>query len=386
MGGGVIGTSVAYFLSKEKVNVRLVERRELASEASSANYGGVPLQTAECPDLTRESARMFRTLASELECDFELEHTESYLLMDNENTRPLIEANGKAISKFGIHVDMLSGKEVREIDPDISREVIGGSRCTEGMIVNPMKLVYGYASAARRQGAVIDTYTDVRDIRTENGKVKAVVTNKGEIETKSVVIATGAWSSILGEMVNLRIPVVPRRGQILITEPLKPGKIRYVIDADYLITGFDLEAVKKSQDPRIKLGISSVLTQPSHGNWLIGGSRDFPGYDKRTTFETLTQIVKRAVIFLPKLKHANIIRAMAGLRPFPSDGLPIIGTIDAIEGLVIATGHHGEGTALSPITGRLVAELITKGRTSLPIGEYSVNRFLEDDRRIEQAN
>jgi len=223
----------------------------------------------------------------------------------------------------------------------------------------------------------------VSGVRTENGKIKSVVTSKEEIETKTVVIATGSWSSILGEKLNLRIPVVPRRGQILITEPFKMGKIRYMIDADYLVTGFDLEAVKKSQDPRIKLGVSSVLTQPSHGNWLIGGSRDFPGYDKRTTLEILTQIAKRAIKFFPKLKHANIIRAMAGLRPFCSDGLPIISKVDEIKGLVIATGHHGEGMALSPITGRLVAELITKDRTSLPIDRYSYNRFSDKDQTKE---
>jgi sarcosine oxidase subunit beta len=289
----------------------------------------------------------------------------------------MVEANAKRLSKVGIEVDMLSGKEVREIDPDISREVIGGTRCTDGMIINPMKLVYGYANAARKLGARIDTYTDVENIRSENGKIKSVLTSKGEIDTKSVVIATGAWSPFLGDTLNLRIPVLPRRGQIMITEPYKVGKLRYLIDADYLVTGFNLDAVKKSQDPRIRLGVSSVLTQPSSGNWLLGVSRDFPGHDKRTTLETLTHVARRAIKFIPKLRHANIIRAMAGLRPFSDDGRPIIGAVDEIEGLVIATGHHGEGMALSPITGRLVAELITKGRTSMPIDEYSFTRFLE---------
>jgi sarcosine oxidase subunit beta len=377
IGGGSIGASVAYYLSREKVKVRLFERRELASEASSANFGGVPVQTTECPELTLASIQLFRNLASELEYDFELEHTGSYLLMDNENQRPMVEANAKRLSDHGIEVDMLSGKEVREIDPDISPDVLGGSRCSDGVIVNPMKVVYGFANAARRLGAQIDTYTEVEKIRIENGKVKSVITTKGEAETKSVVIATGAWSPLLAGMLNLRIPVLPRRGQILITEPYKIGKIRYLIDADYLVTGFNLEAVKKSQDPRIKLGVSSVLTQPSSGNWLLGTSRDFPGYDKRTTLETLTQVARRAIRFLPKLKHANIIRAMSGLRPFCEDGLPIIGAVDEIEGLVIATGHHGEGIALSPITGKLVAELIAKGHTSMSIDEYSYTRFRE---------
>jgi glycine/D-amino acid oxidase-like deaminating enzyme len=374
IGGGSIGASVAYYLSREKIRVRLFERRELGSEASSANFGGIPVQTTECPELTLASIQIFRNLASELEYDFELEHTGSYLLMDNEDQRSMLEANAKRLAHYGIKVDMLSGKEVREIDPDISLDVLGGSRCFDGVIVNPMKVVYAFASAARRLGAQIDTYSEVQKIRTENGKVKSVITSKGETETRSVVIATGAWSPVLAGMLNLRIPVLPRRGQILLTEAFKLGKIRYLIDADYLVTGFNLEAVKKSHDPRIKLGVSSVLTQPSNGNWLVGTSRDFPGYDKRTTLETLTQVARRAIRFLPKLKHANIIRAMSGLRPFCEDGLPIISAVDS-GGLVIATGHHGEGIALSPITGKLVAELIAKGHTSMPIDEYSYIRF-----------
>jgi glycine/D-amino acid oxidase-like deaminating enzyme len=375
IGGGSIGASAAYYLSRKKVKVRLFERRELASEASSANFGGVPVQIGECLDLTQASMKMFQDLASELEYEFELEHTGSYLLMDNEDQRPMVEANAKRLSERGIEVNMLSGKEVREIDQDISPDVVGGSRCLNGLIVNPMKVVYGFANAARRLGAQLDTCTEVVKIRTENSKVKSVITSKGETETKSVVIATGAWSPHLAAMLNLRIPVLPRRGQILLTEAYKLGKIRYLIDADYLVTGFNLEAVKKSQDPRIKLGVSSVLTQPKNGNWLLGTSRDFPGYDKRTTLETLTQVARRAIRFIPKLKHANIIRAMVGLRPFCEDGLPIISTVNEIEGLVIATGLHGEGIALSPITGKLVSELIVNGRTSMPTDEYSYARF-----------
>jgi sarcosine oxidase subunit beta len=386
VGGGSIGASVAYYLSKENVKVRLFERRELASEASSANFGGVPLQTTECPDLTLTSARMFQGLASELEYDFELEYTGSCMLMDKDEQLPMVEENAKRLSQHGIKVDMLTGKEVREIDPDISPEILGASRCSEGMIINPMKLVYGFANAARKLGAQLDTYTEVKKIRSENGKIKSVITDKGEIDTKFVVLATGAWSPILGDALNLRIPVLPRRGQILITEPYKLGKLRYLLDSDYLVTGFNLEAVRKSQDPRIKLGVSSVLTQPSNGNWLIGTSRDFPGYDNRTTLETMIQVARRSVKFLPKLRHANIIRAMAGLRPFSDDGRPIISTVNEIEGLIIAIGHHGEGMVHSPITGKLVAELVTKGRMSMPINEYSYARFSPVDRSRENAS
>jgi sarcosine oxidase subunit beta len=277
--------------------------------------------------------------------------------------------------QHGVKVDMFTGKELREIDPDIARDVPGGSYCSDGLFLNPMKLVYGFAEAARRLGAQINTFTEVEKICVQNSKVKSVITSRGEIETRFVVIAAGAWSPLLARMLKLRIPIIPRRGQIMLTEAYRIGRIRYVSDADYLVTGYDLDAVKRSEDPRIRLGVSAVLTQPKNGNWLLGTSRDFPGYDKRNTLETLTHIAKRAIRFLPKLRHANIIRTMAGLRPFCEDGHPIIDSVDEVNGLVLATGHHGEGIALAPITGKLVAELVTKGRTSLPIEDYSYHRF-----------
>lgn len=372
IGGGVIGTSVAYYLSKAKMNVTLLERRELASEATGSNYGGLPLQTSHSPDLIRESARMYESLGSELGADFELEHTGSYLLMDNGDQLPMLEAHAKEMAQHGIQVDILTGRELREVDPDIAPDVPGGSRCPSGLIVNPMKVAYAFAAAAKRLGAQVNTFTEVEEVRVDNGQIKSVVSTKGEIETKFVVLATGAWAPLLGNKLNLRIPVIPRRGQIIVTEALPPGKIRYMIDADYLITSSSLEAVKASTDPKIRLGISAVLTQPGHGNWLLGTSRDFPGYDKSNTLETLTLIARRAVRFLPKLKHVNIIRTMSGLRPFCESGHPIISPVGGIKGLVLATGHHGEGVGLAPVTGKLVSEIIT-GRPSMPIEEFGYN-------------
>ena len=369
IGGGVIGASVAYYLAKAKMNVTVFERRELASEATGSNYGGLPLQTTHSPDLILESASMYRNLGEELGSDLELEQTGSYLLMDNEDQLPMLEAHAKEMLRHGIRVDILTGRELREIDPDIAADVPGGSRCSDGFIVNPMKVAYAYAGAAKKLGAQLQTFTEVKQIRVENRRVKSVISSKGEVETKFVVLAAGAWAPLLGSTLNLRIHVIPRRGEIILTEAFPIGKIRYMMDADYLLTSSNLEAVKTSTDPKIRLGISAVLTQPKHGNWLIGTSRDFPGYDKSNTVETLTIIARRAVRFVPKLKHANIIRTMAGLRPFCENGHPIISSVDAVEGLVLATGHHGEGVGLAPVTGKLVSEIITS-RPTMPIEEF----------------
>jgi sarcosine oxidase subunit beta len=378
IGGGAIGSSAAYYLSKENMKVTLLERFELASEASGANMGGFCSQLIKgsAMNLARESARMYRSLGPALEYDFELEPTGSYILMDKEDQWPILEENAKRLwDEHGVKVDLLSGKELIETDPDLAPDIPGASRFSEDFTLNPAKLVFGFAEAARKHGAEIDTHTEVEKICIENGNVKSVITNRGKIGTKFLVIAAGAWSPYIGKMLDLRIPVIPRRGQLLVTDACPLGKIRYMNDIDYLVTAHNLEAVKTACDTRIRLGVSSVLSQPRSGNWLIGSSRDFPGYDKRTTIETLISIARRAVRFLPKLRHANIIRTFAGLRPYCEDDQLIIDKVEEIEGVVLATGHHGEGIALAPATGKLVADLVTSRRTSCSIEDFSYYRF-----------
>jgi len=392
IGGGAIGCSAAYYLSKENVRVTLLERRELASEASGANMGGFVSQVMndEIMNLAAQSAQMYRTLSAELEYDIEFDPTGSYVLMDRTDQWPILEENAKRLwQRHGVKVDLLGGKELAEADPDLARDIPGASHCPNDFVLNPTKLVFGFAEAAMRLGAEISTFTEVEKICVENSRLKSVVTNRGEIKTKSLVIAAGAWSPNIGRMLKLRIPVKPRRGQLLVTETCPPAKVRYMLDIDYLVTGYDLDAVQRAQDPRIKLGVATVLSQTLNGNWLIGSSRDFPGYDKRTTIETLSSLARRATRFLPKLKHTNIVRTFAGLRPFSEDGHFIIDEVEEIDGLFLATAHHGEGIALAPSTGKLVAELITKNRTSCSIEEFSYYRFqdreLSDDQIEEGA-
>jgi len=385
IGGGAIGSSVAYYLSRENVGVTLLERRELASEASGANMGGFCSQVMndEIMDLAAQSAQMYRTLSAELEYDLEFDPTGSYVLMDRPDQWPRLEENAKRLwQRHGVKVDLLGGEELAEADPDLARDIPGASYCPNDFVLNPTKLVFGFAEAAMRLGAEISTFTEVEKICVENNEVKSVITNRGEIKTKSLVIAAGAWSPDIGRMLKLRIPVKPRRGQLLVTDTCPPAKLRYMLDIDYLVTGYDLEAVERAHDPRIRLGVASVLSQTLNGNWLVGSSRDFPGYDKETTIETLSFLARRATRFLPKLKHTNIVRTFAGLRPFSEDGHFIIDEVEEIDRVFLATAHHGEGIALAPSTGKLVADLITKNRASCSIEQFSYYRF--QDRELSE--
>jgi sarcosine oxidase subunit beta len=119
------------------------------------------------------------------------------------------------------------------------------------------------------------------------------------------------------------------------------------------------------------------LEQADSGNILIGSTREFVGFDRRTTFDGVRTIASRIVPVIPALKHVPVIRTFGGLRPFTPDGLPILGKVAGLEGFIMAAGHEGDGIALSAITGELIADLIATGRTQFSLDAFRLERFLE---------
>ena len=377
IGGGAIGSAVAYYLAKKNIDVSLFERGELASGASGANQGSVIIQFFQGHLLTLvlESRRMLTELPKELEYDFETEITGSIIVVGKKEQWDAVEANARALRKSGVGIQLIGGKELREFEPDFADDIPGASVCNEDLLLNPMKLVFGFARAAQRFGAKIYTNTEVSRINVKNGAVRSLETNKGRFETGTAVVACGAWSSNLGDSMRLNIPVRARKGQLIVTEPVRLAHWRNVVEADYLMTAYDYRAVSETEDRRLRLGVATSLSQSKSGNWLIGSSRELVGFDTGTNLETLQYIAGRAARFIPRLKNVNIIRTFAGLRPFCDDGKPIVGDVEGIDGLVIATGHHGEGIMFAPIMGRLVSEQIVSGTTSYSIDEFNLSRF-----------
>jgi sarcosine oxidase subunit beta len=131
------------------------------------------------------------------------------------------------------------------------------------------------------------------------------------------------------------------------------------------------------------LGIS--IEQTGNGNFLLGSTREFVGFDKRTTPDAMKKIVFETTRIIPRLKDAHMIRAFSGLRPYTTDGLPILGKVSSVEGFIMAAGHEGDGIALSPITGQLIAELIVDGKPGITLDPFSLERHLRPSRHDERS-
>jgi sarcosine oxidase subunit beta len=126
-----------------------------------------------------------------------------------------------------------------------------------------------------------------------------------------------------------------------------------------------------------KGGMGFSLEQADTGNILIGSTREFVGFDRRTTFTGIRTIADRIVPVIPALQRVPVIRTFGGLRPYTPDGLPILGNVAELEGFIMAAGHEGDGIALSAITGELIADLIVFGRTQFPLDAFRLERFQE---------
>lgn len=200
-----------------------------------------------------------------------------------------------------------------------------------------------------------------------------VETSKGTYYADQVIDAAGSWAAEIAAMAGVDLPIRPRKGQLFITEPLGPFMDVTLQCARYNVIKFKPEAV--GDKAVLRMGASLSIEQTENGGLVIGSTREFVGYDRENTLEAMEVTMRRAMRFFPALKDVNIIRAFAGLRPFTPDGIPVIGEVEKLPGFFVAAGHEGDGIALAPITGKLMAELLVQGKSSYPLEAFSPNRF-----------
>ena len=371
IGGGVIGASVAYHLAKEKIKTVVLEERDFASGSSGACEGFVLLQSKK-PGLHLElalaSTSRFPGLSTELGSEIEYENKGGLVIIETQEEFDAMQLFMKKQKECGVDLTFLDKDQTREMEPALAEHIMGSTYlATEGQ-VNPFLLTQAFLRAAEKTGAALCAYTKVKGIELSQGRVRAVVTDKGKIETDMVVNAAGAHAAEIGRMVGLKVPITPRRGQVLVTEAVPPVIKRCILSAKYIAAKFN-PAIAESG------GMGFAVEQTLNGNLLVGSTREFVGFDKGTTHQALNAMAAQILRIIPRLKDLHVIRAFAGLRPYTPDGLPILGKVDGIDGFIMAAGHEGDGITLSPITGEIIAKIIAGRATPFPMDQFSLERF-----------
>jgi glycine oxidase len=359
VGGGVIGCATAFWLAKAGLAPLVLERDQLACEASGESAGMLaPQSEADRPGPSFEfrlaGRCLFPSLAEELldATGMDIEYRQIGILVPYFG-----EANGKALlararwqGERGLRVEMLERADVQAAEPLLSDKAPGAIRFPEEAHVNSRTLVMALAAAASRHGATFTTGCPAMGVLRQGNKVTGVRTGEGNVSTGTVVLAAGPWSGLFGEALGLRIPVSPAKGELVLVRPegRLPRQIIYSKEA-YLIP-----------TPR--------------GEAILGTTVEFVGYDKRSTVSGIRAILAGVTETVPAIGAATMLRAWAGLRPHTPDELPLIGRSPTLDGLIVASGHFRNGILLGPLTGRLVQELILGAPPSIPLEPFRPDR------------
>ena len=355
IGGGIIGASLAYYLAKAGQDVCVVEKGFVGSESSGRCAGGIGQSHREPPDLAlaMRSVQLWKNLSNELEIDIEYRQQGNVRLAWNDEHVAGLKAMVERERSEGLECYYLDPAETHELVPDMTQIYLGSVYCPSDGSANPYKTCFALGRAAIKQGAIIHEYTEVTGIKLDGDRVSAVQTSKGEIETKVVVIAAGAWASVIGNMIGIKIPVTFKRSHLVVTERL-PHFLQPFTSTD----------------------IYGYFRQTLSGNVIIGyAAKPLTDLDRHVTYEAVNIAAQRAARLIPRLQNASIIRGFTGFTEWTSDYLPIVGPIKQFEGLYVAAAFCGLGFAIGPGVGELMAELVLTGRTSLSIDAYSLERF-----------
>ncbi len=378
VGAGVIGTSVAYYLAKSGADVILVEEGRIGNGSSSGCDGFVIMQSkSPGPHLNMALASevMYRTLAEELDWDIEYEHSGGMIVIERGEELAAMKKFMEKQRSIGLEVDLLTGDEARELEPALAPHVVGATISSRDAQVNPMQLMFGYAQAAERKGARILRNAPVTEILTDGrNRVNGVIAGGERISASSVVCCTGVYTPKLLGPLRIDLPIKPRRGQLLVTEPVEPVIRHVMLCARYIAAKYHPELLEGAQDDAMRLGVGMALEQTRDGGILIGSTREFVGFDRGNTALGVQTVAAHALRIVPALQDIRVVRSFAGLRPYTPDGKAFMGKTPGYEGLYVAAGHEGDGIAYSPITGKTMADLITTGKTEIDLTPFAVDR------------
>jgi sarcosine oxidase subunit beta len=371
IGGGVMGASAAYHLAQRGIrNIVLLEKEELfGSGATGRCAGGVRYQfsTEVNIRLSLESLPMLERFKEEIGQDIDYHPCGYLLIATNERDAETFKRNVDLQNSLGVETVLLSGDEVRSRLPLMKFEdALTGTFHHKDGLVDPNSVVAGYIGAAQKMGVKALTSTEVTGIRVSHHEVEAVETTKGAIETRMVLDAAGPWSSQIGQMAGIEIPVTPIRRQMFTTNAIAeiPQDFPFVIDFG-----------------------QSMYFHRSGAGLLVGMSNpnQEPGFDQSVDEEFEYVNLEAAIARMPLLEHASRASHWAGLYEVTPDAHPIFGGC-GIKGFTMCTGFSGHGFMHGPVAGKLMSEYILDGKFStVDVSTLDLARF-EEGRLIKEYN
>lgn len=413
VGGGIIGTASALYLSSRGLKVVLCEKGHIAGEQSSRNWGWCR-QAKRDPrefDLIREALRLWRGMDAELGAETGFTTTGIMFSAGEESKEAYYAAWVKEAAGAGIHAEMLTAAQAAQFVPGDTAPRKAALWCPSDGRAEPQKAAPAIAEAARQRGAVILTDCAVRGIETGGGRVIAAMTERGRIATSNVVVAGGAWTRRILRDVGIDLPQLKVRASVLRTSPVDNGPSAALWDHDfafrrrqdggYTIANGHVNVVPIVPDsfrffadflPALRMEHASLrlrLGPRFLTEWKEASARPFDQpsvYEAARVLDPAPDMVylDRAFAALkrrfPVFAEARIVQSWAGFIDATPDAVPVISPVDALTGLTVATGFSGHGFGIGPAAGHLVADIITGAKPIADPHPYRLSRFFDGSR------
>jgi sarcosine oxidase, subunit beta len=375
IGGGIVGCSIGYHLARRGARrVVVLEQASLGSGATSKAAGGIRAQFGREVTIRMSlyAQNIYRHFAEEFGVTADYREIGYLFLLSTAEELEGFQRNVALQNSLGVPSRIVSPAEIKELVPSVQADdLVGGGFCATDGVAGPSEALQGFTRRARELGVEFIEESPVTGIELEAGRVRRVRTPTESFETPVVVCAAGPWSSAIGKLVGLEIPVRPLKRHIWVTERFDEiaGPTPQVIDFH---SGF-----------YFRKELDSVM-------WSGGDMLERWNFDTEVEWEQLQVATEKALQRVPILANAELRRGWAGLREVTPDHLPIIGPVPGVEGFICATGFSGHGFMHAPASGRLVSELLLDSQTFLDLHEFRFERFAEGggqhlplERRVE---
>jgi len=355
VGGGIVGITTAYYLIESGINCTIIEKDPIGSHASGFAYGSIGASKIQGPNypLALKGCSLHNQLCKFLPeytgIDVQYREKSSLRLAFNEKEKQYLLQNDSNHSE--VEFNWLEPSQIFSLEPSISKLIIGGVFVKKSMDVNPYNLLSALHAAIKIKGAQI-IYDEVIGLKiNSNSSLTVNLKNAPSLLCNKIVISTGPWSSTFSNWINIKLPIMPLKGQILRLS--KPGI---------------LENCSVSWS-------GNYANLKSDGLIWTGTTEENQGYDESTTIESRDQIMQSAVKMIPDIKNAEIVKQTACIRPMSPDNLPIIGSFADYPQIYVGTGGLRSGITLGPAMGKIISELILQNSTDMDITPFSPDRF-----------
>ncbi|WP_332835279.1 glycine oxidase ThiO [Bacillus sp. FJAT-44742] len=361
LGGGVIGLAAAFECRRRGHDVTLLEKVSCGGQASGAAAGMLApfSEIEEDPDdffrLGLRSLRLYSQWIEDVkknsETNFEFSNSGSLHVVYHEADLLSLESRQRWQGEFGVEAEIIKGRELFDLEPKLSKDIIAAMRYPEESHVYAPGYVKALEEACRNLGVTIKDHLEEVTVKEWESAVLLQAKNGETFTADKLVISSGAWAKEMEYVFQMNIPIVPIRGQICAYE-INNGEVQHIV---YSPQGY--------------------LVPKENGSLINGASEDIAGFTTEVTKKGIDRLVKWNKNVFPFLEGKEPFHSWAGLRPATQDGYPLIGRKKEASHIIFAAGHYRNGILLSPVTAEIVADTIDGKEAEIPLHLFDPNRF-----------